>query len=119
MKIGQGAGIACGVLLMFAPAVFGYVDTTAEDVHRIVGPLVLTWSTIAVWNATRDLRWLNVPGALALVTAPLAGDHPTTATIVALITGVVLAGSAPFGGADNEQRDVGWRGLLQAGSRGE
>lgn len=59
-----------GIWLMVAPAVFGFAKYIADN-ERIVGPLVASFSTIAIWECTRNVRLLNIPFAVWLFAAPL------------------------------------------------
>lgn len=114
MKPGQIVGLVGGVWLMVAPAVVGYVDTAAEDLHRTIGPVVATFAAVALWAATRDLRWANLPLVAVMAIAPVFGGHPTGATVVAITTAVVIAAATPFGGPDPQRRGRGWRGVIQS-----
>lgn len=117
MKAAQWVGVAVGVWLMAAPAVIGYVDTAAGDIHRTIGPLAVTFAIIALWSVTCDLRWANAVLAAALVAAPLLAGHPATATVVGVASAAVLAAITPFGGPDPQTRGAGWRGVLTSSER--
>ncbi|MBW3536828.1 MAG: hypothetical protein KY395_03540 [Actinobacteria bacterium] len=114
MKPGQIVGLVGGLWLMVAPAVFGYVDTPAEDLHRTVGPIVATFAAIALWAATRDVRWVNLPLMATVAVAPLFGGHPIAATLVAVATAAVVAAATPFGGPDTQRRGRGWWGVIRS-----
>ena len=112
MKPGQMAAVIGGLWLMAAPAVLGYVDTTAEDLHRTAGPIIATFGGIALWAVTRDLRWVNLLLVAIVAAGPLFGGHSAAATVVALVTAIVIAAATPFGGPDPQRRGRGWRGIL-------
>jgi hypothetical protein len=112
MKPAQVVGTLVGLALMAAPAVLGYADALAADVHRTVGPLVASFAVMAFWPVLRDLRWVNPPLVAALVVAPLVGGHPAAATVVAAIATLAVVATSPFGGPDPHQRGTGWRGLV-------
>ena len=63
--------IALGLWLMVAPSVLDYGDPAAAN-DRIVGPIAAALAVIAVWEATRPLRWVNVVLGLWLVIAPFS-----------------------------------------------
>lgn len=119
MKLAQVTAIAVGGGLMASPALVDYADTAAADVHRTVGPLVLTGGVIALWAATRDVRLVGLPLAAVLAAAPLVADHPAAATAVGLGAATAVAVTAPFGGADPGRRGPGWWGVLHGTEREE
>ena len=114
IKPGQMAAVIGGLWLMAAPAVLGYVDTTAEDLHRTVGPMIATFGAIALWAVARDLRWANLALVAVVAAGPLFGGHPGAATVVAFVTAFVIAAATPFGGEDTQRRGRGWRGILKS-----
>ncbi len=60
---------AVGVWLMFSPTVFG-MNGGAADTSHLVGPLVVTFSVIALADIGRVARWVNVPLGLWLGASP-------------------------------------------------
>lgn len=70
-----------GIWLMVSPAVFGFSKKIADNAH-IIGPLIATFSIIAVWECTRNVRLFNLPLAVWLLAAPWVLNYQnTTATI--------------------------------------
>lgn len=59
-----------GIWLMVSPGVFNFEKDIADNAH-IVGPLVASFSIIAIWECTRNVRWLVLPLAVWLFAAPL------------------------------------------------
>lgn len=59
-----------GIWLMVAPAIFDFPKYISDN-GRIVGPLVASFSVIAIWECTRNVRLLNVPLAVWLFASPL------------------------------------------------
>lgn len=59
-----------GIWMMVAPAVFDYDKNIANNAH-IVGPLIASFSMIAIWECTRNVRLLNLPVALWMLAAPI------------------------------------------------
>lgn len=115
MKFGQWVATLAGLWLMAAPALFEYADAPAADVHRTVGPLFVTFGVVALWPATRDVRWLNVPAAIAVALAPLFGGHPSPTAAVGMLTAAVVIALTPFGGSDPAKRGAGWRAITGEG----
>jgi hypothetical protein len=59
-----------GIWLMIAPHLLGVDKRIANNAH-IVGPLIVAFSIIAIWECTRNARLFNLPLALWLMAAPL------------------------------------------------
>ena len=59
-----------GIWMMVAPAILGYDKNISDNAH-IVGPLIATFSMIAIWECTRNMRLLNLPVAFWMMAAPL------------------------------------------------
>lgn len=113
MRPAQIVGIVVGVWLEFAPAVLGYTEQGGGDFHRIVGPLCASFALVAVWPATRALRWANLVLAGALLVAPLVIGHAMPALLNGLASAVALAAATPFGGRVQTPMGGGWRALLR------
>ena len=56
--------------MMVAPAIFGYDKNISDNAH-IVGPLIATFSMIAIWECTRNVRLFNLPVAFWMMADPL------------------------------------------------
>lgn len=59
-----------GIWLMVAPAVFDFSKRMADNAH-VVGPLIATFSMVAIWECTRNVRLFNLPLAVWLFAAPV------------------------------------------------
>ena len=68
------ASIAIGVWLLAAPDLLG-ITGAARLSHLVVGPVVASLATIALWPVARPLVRINVPLGLWLVVAPALFDH--------------------------------------------
>jgi hypothetical protein len=99
-----------GIWLMAAPAVLGYSRPASTNDH-IVGPLVATFACIAIWEATRSVRWVNLPLGLWLIVAPLALGHPTSGQLNSVLCGIAIAGLSCVGGAVTQRFGGGWSAL--------
>ncbi len=78
-----------GLWLMLAPAVLGYDNGGAAAMNdRIVGPVVATLATVAIWEVTRSLRWVNVVLGLWLIVGVWVIGGETVAAINSTATGV-------------------------------
>ncbi len=100
-----------GIWLMVAPAALGHGGSAADN-DRICGPIAASVAIIALWEATRGLRWVNLfVGAWLSVAAwvlpyTLAGRFNTAAVGLALTICASVAGrvTGRYGG--------GWAALL-------
>lgn len=83
-----------GIWLMAAPAVMGYTDTAGDSNHRIIGPLVVSFAVVAIWEHTRPLRWANLPLGLWLAISPLFISYPRLVILMTVMVGLVIAACA-------------------------
>lgn len=106
-----------GLWLMIAPSLFDYSKRIADNGH-IIGPLIITFSTVALWECTRNVRVFNLPLGAWLLFAPwiLAYENTTafasdyTAGVLTLLLSLVKTKRKNrFGG--------GWAALLKAETR--
>lgn len=102
--------IALGIWLMFAPFVLGYEDLAADH-DRIIGPLAASCACIAIWEATRGLRWVNAALGAWLAIAPWLLGFAWVPTSNSVAVGVALFGMACVRGTVKHQLDGGWRVL--------
>ena len=66
---------------MVAPAILGYDKNISDNAH-IVGPLIATFSMIAIWECTRNVRLFNLPVAFWMMAAPLFIEYNNDAAIM-------------------------------------
>ncbi|WP_121666544.1 SPW repeat domain-containing protein [Mesonia aquimarina] len=78
-----------GLWLMIAPAVLNYDNDLANNSY-IVGPLIITFSVIAYWEATRVVRKWNYPLAIWLLAYFLFFDYSSEIGLINNITVGVL-----------------------------
>lgn len=111
--LAQIANILLGLWLMVAPAVLGHAGAAAKN-DWIVGPLVVTVATVALWQATRAVRWVNlVLGAWMVLAAWLLG-YGRLAAVLTTAVGLAIALLAIPRGRITHQFDGGWRVLREA-----
>lgn len=76
-----------GLLLMAAPGSLGY-DDPAASFHHIIGPLIVSFSVIAIWEPVRGSRHLNLPLLLALIVVTPLLNSDIEPIILAFAVGV-------------------------------
>lgn len=102
--------IALGIWMMAAPRAFSYSSTAASNDH-IVAPIVATFACIAIWEATRFLRWACLPLGLWLAISAAIFDRPLAAQVNCVIAGLAIAGLACLGGRVRQRFGGGWTAL--------
>jgi hypothetical protein len=110
--------IILGIWLMAAPAVLDYGEPARTNSY-IVGPLAASFATIAIWEATRSVRWVNVVLGLWLIVAPLVLGYRGSAAINGLIVGPLLAVLALLPGKITGRYGGGWSALWSTSAFGE
>ncbi len=103
-----------GVWLIAAPAVLGYRGLPAE-MDRIVGPTVAAVAVIALTEATRSVRWLNLPLGMGLMAAPLMLNYPGEAALNSALCGFAIAALSIVRGKMSHQMGGGWAALFSLG----
>ena len=107
-----------GIWLMVAPALLGYRGVASISDH-IVGPLVAATAIIAIWEVTRQLRWLGIPLGLWLLLAPGLLRFPSRALANSAVVGAALVILSFLGGRVKERYGGGWRGLVKGKQKAE
>ena len=105
--------IALGIWLMAAPAWLAY-GTPASTNDRVVGPLIITFATVAIWEATRSLHWINLALGLWLLLAPWLLGYPTTPLINSMIVGLLVAALSLVHGEIAGRYGGGWSALFSS-----
>lgn len=116
--VAAAVGVAVGIWMMLAPAVLGYSGSAATS-DRIVGPTAAAVAWIAASEATRSIRWVNVPLGLWLVVSPLVLNPPASATLHVIVSGIALVASAiALAPMPADEYGGGWRALTEQGDGG-
>jgi hypothetical protein len=103
----QVVNMCLGLWLMASPGVLGYGPPAATGDY-IVGPLVATFACIAIWEATRPLRWVNFPFGIWTGIGPLLLGGPNIAVINGIVCGALIACIATRGAAIEQRFGGGW-----------
>jgi hypothetical protein len=106
----QLLNVMLGVWLMAAPAVLGYSGPAAVNGY-IVGPVAASFAAVALWEATRPLRWVNLALGLWLLAAPWALGHGWIALANSTAVGVLLLGFSLVPGPRRHRIGGGWASL--------
>lgn len=109
----QICSAALGIWLMCSPAILSYGDP-AKDNDRIVGPTAASFAIIAICEATRPMRWLNVLAGIWLVAAPwVLGYAETSATVNSVCVGLGMALLSLVRGRIDARYGGGWSVLIK------
>jgi hypothetical protein len=106
----QGLAMLAGIATMAAPALLPYPEA-ATITARIVGPFIATFGCIAMWEATRPLRWVNVPLGAWLVAAPLLISHGWPAAVTSMASGAAVVLLSMVRGTAHDRFGGGWSAM--------
>lgn len=102
-----------GIWLMVAPAVL-QGDPVASDNEHIVGPLIATFSIVAMSECTRNIRFLNIPAGLWLIVSPvILGYLNTVITLQDIFIGVLTLSLTFVRRKRKNSYAGGWAALLK------
>lgn len=100
--------IIAGIWLMFAPWLLGTTDPAAGS-DRTIGPLMVSFALMAVWEVLRPLRWVNFLLALYLIVVPWIWGFPMQASVNDMLVGVLVGAMSLIKGELTQPFDGGWR----------
>lgn len=96
---------------MVAPGIFQYSSAAADNGH-IAGPIIVTFSVVAIWEATRVVRKWNLPVGVWLLAAPwILGYDNTIAIISDMGVGLFVLIFASIQGKIEKRYGGGWSSL--------
>lgn len=105
-----------GLWIMIAPGILGYSSIAADNGH-IVGPIIVTFSIVSLWEATRSVRKFNYPFAIWLLVAPwILGYSETSAIISDMAVGVLVIILSSVQGKIENSYGGGWSVLWKDNS---
>lgn len=105
--------IVLGLWLMVSPFIFG-MNRLTSNINHIVGPLVITFSIISLWEINRNAIKVNLLLGVWLLIALFLFEYTKTiaffsngsaACLVIILSSIKRKGGGKFGG--------GWRSLFQ------
>jgi hypothetical protein len=105
--------ILLGLWLMFSPALFQF-EMAASNNNNIVGPLVLTFAIIAMWELNQGLRFLNIVAGLWLIVSPFILEFQSQATIwITILSGALIVAFSFVKRRMKRQYGGGWSSLFE------
>ncbi|GAB2777128.1 SPW repeat domain-containing protein [Salinimicrobium soli] len=100
-----------GLWVMIAPGVLGYGSAASDNGH-IVGPIIVTFSITAIWEATRGMRKANYPFAIWLLIAPWILNYNSDVAIISdMLSGILVIIFSSFEGKITQSFGGGWASL--------
>jgi hypothetical protein len=110
------ANTMLGVWLMAAPSVLGYGGAARTNDH-VVGPIVATLAVIAIAEANRGVRLVNMAPAAWLILAPLLFQYPLRTGVHSVLAGLAVGALSLMGGRIRHQFGGGWASLFRRPGR--
>lgn len=102
-----------GLWLMAAPALLGYNQIAADNGH-IIGPVIVTFSVVAYWEATRVVgKWNFLLGGWLLLAPWILSYDVQSAYISDMGTGILVIIFASVTGNIAQKYGGGWNALWQ------
>ncbi|WP_018614487.1 SPW repeat domain-containing protein [Segetibacter koreensis] len=108
----QIVNILIGIGIMVAPAMCNFNKIAADNNH-IVGPLVLTFAIISLWEINRNVRRFNIVTGAWLVFSPFLLGFGASARITDILSGVAVIVFSVFKAKINNRYGGGWSSLFQ------
>lgn len=109
----QAVNALLGLWLMAAPEVLDYGDPAASN-HHVVGPLIVSFATVALWEATRGVGRLNLLLGMWLVISPWALGDQGGGLVNGTVVGVVVALLAVLSRREGGRYGGGWSALFSS-----
>lgn len=105
--------ILLGLWLMFSPALLQF-EKAASNNNYIVGPLVLTFAIITLWELNRSARYFNIVAGVWLVVSPfIIGFQSPTTTWITILSGALITGFSFVKRSVKRNYGGGWRSLFE------
>ena len=102
-----------GVWLMAAPEILNYQGRAADN-DQIFGPIIASISITAIFESTRNMRWLNIPFAIWLIMAPFVLSYDDNyAGYNDVLTGIFVGSFSLIKGKIHYKFGGGWAALFK------
>lgn len=110
----RATNIILGLWLMVAPGIFGWSKTAADNDH-IIGPVIITISFTALWEATRGMRKWNLPLGAWLLLAPWVLGYDNTGPIINdMVVGALVIFTSRIKGKVTNSFGGGWEAIWKS-----
>lgn len=108
--------IILGIWLIIAPEIFGWSKIVADNNH-IIGPVIVTFSFTAMWEATRGIRKWNIPlGAWLLLSPWILGYDSLGPIVNDMSVGALIIITSRLKGKVVNSFGGGWEGIWKSDS---
>jgi hypothetical protein len=105
--------IIIGLFLMIAPAIFHFYKTISDH-YYIVGPVVVAFAIISLWEVNRSAHYFNVlPGSWFIIAPFIFHFQSVPAIWIAVVSGVLIVLLSLVKRRVKGKYGGGWRSLLQ------
>lgn|SRR5690349_1566413 len=110
---GRIFNIILGLYIMVSPALFDYNQALSNNNH-IVGPLIITFAVIALWDINQQMRRANiVTGGWLVLSAFIFSAPASIYLILQAVAGLLIIIFSLVKGKVVHQYGGGWRSLWQ------
>lgn len=110
----QIVNIFLGLWVMAAPALLGYGPAAADNGH-IMGPVIVTFAAVAIFECTRPVRKWNYLCGIWLLLAPwILGYEADWAIISDMVAGIAVIIFASVKGTVTSSFGGGWSSLWKS-----
>jgi len=104
--------ILIGLWVMASSTVLGLTGVRADN-NYIVGPLIITFCVIALWDINRSVRYTNIPIGFWLAISAFVLPFSGTALWSNLMAGVLVAALSYVSAPSKKKFGGGWRSLFE------
>ena len=105
--------IVLGLAVVLSPAFFNAGGSIADN-NYVVGPLVITFAVVALWDINDAVRRANVvPGGWLIASAFIFDSVPSAIMLFNIITGVLIIILSLIRTKTSGQYGGGWSSLFQ------
>ncbi len=101
-----------GLWLTFTPAVFQLAGSRAYT-NYIIGPLIITFAVIAMWEINYSIIKINIFIALVLIVMTVVTGEQSTALYSDIISAVLIIPASLMKRKIKGSYGGGWKSLLQ------
>lgn len=104
--------ILLGLLVTVSPELWQLSEMEADNNH-IIGPLIIAFSVISLWEYNRNVRYVNILTAAWLINASLLLRFQLNTLILNVSIGLIVLLLSLVKGRIKKRYGGGWRSLWQ------